>query len=386
MTNVFIIGSKGIPAKYGGFETFVENLTSRNENPDIRYHIACLSEDSDEEYIYNNSRCFNVKVPNIGSAKAVLYDLISLKKSIEYIKKNNIQDSIIYVLTCRIGPFLVLFKKQIEKYKIKLCVNPDGNEWKRSKWNKGVKKYWKYSEKLSIKNIRNVICDSKGIEKYINEEYSSYSPITYFIPYGAELTSSRLTDKSQELKRFYNEHKVKKNEFYLVVGRFVPENNIQTIIKEFINSDTSKDLIIISNVEKNKFYNQLLDETKFDLDKKVKFVGTIYDQELLKKIREDAFAYIHGHEVGGTNPSLLEALASTKINLLYNVNFNREVGGDSALYFSKDDYDLKNLIGKVEDFECNDIRKYAGKAKERIREEYNWSDVVNSYEQLFLSI
>lgn len=107
------------------------------------------------------------------------------------------------------------------------------------------------------------------------------------------------------------------------------------MIREFIKSKSKKDFVLITNVEQNKFYDQLLQDTGFDKDPRVKFVGTVYDQELLKYIRENTFAYFHGHEVGGTNPSLLEALASTKLNLLLDVGFNREVGEDGAIYWKK---------------------------------------------------
>lgn len=110
MKNIFIIGSKGIPARYGGFETFVDKLTFHKKNIDIKYHVACLAED-EKEFEYNNARCFNVKVKNIGSARAVLYDIKALKMAEKYIKKNNLKDSIIYILACRIGPFLAFYKK-----------------------------------------------------------------------------------------------------------------------------------------------------------------------------------------------------------------------------------------------------------------------------------
>ncbi|NRG30020.1 DUF1972 domain-containing protein, partial [Bacillus circulans] len=133
--DVFIIGSKGIPAKYGGFETFVDELTRRKQNESINYHISCLAQNN-EEFIYNDSRCFNVKTPNIGSAQAVLYDLYSINVCLKYIKKNKLNNSVIYILACRIGPFLKFFKKRLEKLGVQVLVNPDGQEWKRSKWNK----------------------------------------------------------------------------------------------------------------------------------------------------------------------------------------------------------------------------------------------------------
>ena len=331
MKNVFIVGCKGIPAQYGGYETFVEQLTYNQIDNNIKYHVACMSNNF-EEFEHNGARCFNVKVPNIGPAKAVYYDVKALKEIIKYIKKNNIEKGIVYVLACRIGPFFNKYVKKLHKLGFKVYVNPDGHEWKRAKWNCLIRKYWKISEKLMVKHADLLICDSVNIEKYIKSDYKKYNPKTTFIAYGADTTKSSLKNNSKVLNDWYKKFDIKSNEYYLIVGRFVPENNYETVIKEFMKSKSKKDLVIVTNVEKNKFYGSLKENTNFENDKRIKFVGTVYDKELIKKIRENAYGYFHGHEVGGTNPSLLEALASTKINLLLDVGFNKEVAQDSALY------------------------------------------------------
>lgn len=381
--NIFIIGSKGIPANYGGFETFVEKLTEYKKNIQINYHISCLSYENNEEFYHNNARCFNVKVPNIGSASAVVYDILSLGECIKYIRKHSLKNSVIYILACRIGPFMNLFKKQINDLNIQILVNPDGHEWKRSKWNKFIRNYWKYSEKLMIKNSDLIICDSKGIQAYIKQEYSMYKPNTDFVAYGADLTRSSLHDDSKEYLEWLNINDLCSNEFYLIVGRFVPENNYELMIREFMKSNTKKDLVIISNIVGNNFYQDLLNKTKFDTDKRIKFVGTVYEQNLLKKIRENAYGYLHGHEVGGTNPSLLEALASTKLNLLLDVVFNNEVGQEAALYFSRDEGSLSKLIETADLISSEEILTYGKMAFERIESEYTWELIVEKYEFLF---
>ncbi|QWH09084.1 beta 1-4 rhamnosyltransferase Cps2T [Bacillus mycoides] len=383
MKHVFIIGSKGIPAKYGGFETFVEYLTARKQSGNIQYHVSCLANNNDE-FEHNNARCFNVKTPEIGSAKAVAYDIFSLKECIRYIKKNNLTDCIVYVLACRIGPFFSFYKRKLEKMGVKVFVNPDGHEWKRSKWSPAIRTYWKVSEKLMVKHADLLVCDSKGIESYIKTDYKKYEPKTTFIAYGADVASSSLKDDDMKLNEWYKKHDINANEYYLVVGRFVPENNYELMVREFMKSDSKKDFVIISNVEQNQFYQDLLATTNFDKDPRVKFVGTVYDQELLKKVRENAFAYFHGHEVGGTNPSLLEALASTKLNMLLDVVFNKEVGEKGAVYFSKESGSLANLIHEVERYSQEQINELSSKAKDRIIHEYSWEKIVNDYESLFL--
>ncbi|MGL5870738.1 beta 1-4 rhamnosyltransferase Cps2T [Clostridium chrysemydis] len=384
MKNIFIIGSKGIPSNYGGFETFVEKLTECRVSEEIKYHVSCLAKDN-EEFSHNNARCFNVNVPNIGPAKAVYYDIFALKKVLKYIEENNINDAVIYILACRIGPFLGKYKKQAKKLGAKIFVNPDGHEWKRAKWNAFIRQYWKLSEKLMVKHADLLICDSKNIEKYIKEDYKQYNPNTTFLAYGAETSKSTLNDDSKELVDWYNDKGLKKKEYYLVVGRFVPENNYEIMIKEFMKSDTKKDFAIITNVEKNKFYEKLRETTNFEKDERIKFVGTVYNQELLKKIRENAYAYLHGHEVGGTNPSLLEALATTDLNVLLNVGFNKEVGEDGAVYFDKADGSLSNLINELEDIKKEKTESLSEKAKERITNEYSWEIIIDKYEKLFMN-
>ncbi len=380
MKNIFIMGSKGIPAKYGGFETFVEQLTKNKVNPNIKYHVSCLS-NNNNEFEYNQSRCFNVKIPKIGAIKAVLYDLIALKRSIKYIKKNKLKNSIIYVLACRIGPFIGYYKKKMKKVGIKLYVNPDGHEWKRAKWNKIIKQYWKISEKLMVKHADLLICDSVNIEQYIKRDYQQYHPNTTFIAYGAHIME-KMKVGNQYLD-WCNKKKVKPNQYYLVVGRFVPENNYETMIKEYLKSNTKKDFVIITNIEENKFYEDLKIKTQFNHDRRIKFVGTVYDQDLLTEIRQNAYGYIHGHEVGGTNPSLLEALSSTKLNLLLDVGFNREVAQDSALYWSKGNNDLSNLLDYSDHLSNKQIKDFDTKSKQRIKECYTWDKIVKKYEDIF---
>lgn len=384
--HVYIIGSKGIPAKYGGFETFVEKLTEYQVDRSIQYHVACMTENSaksgitDKHFEHNGAKCFNIDVPNIGPARAIYYDIAALKYSIQQAKNNQDDQPIFYVLACRIGPFIGGLKRQIVELGGKLFVNPDGHEWMRAKWSYPVRRYWKYSERLMVKYADLLICDSKTIEKYIHEDYQEYNPRTTYIAYGTDLERSKLTKSSPEVVRWYKEKKISLNEYYLVVGRFVPENNYETMIREFMRSNTKKDLVLITNVEENKFYEKLKKETQFDQDPRIKFVGTVYDQELLKYIRENAFSYIHGHEVGGTNPSLLEALSSTKINLLLDVGFNQEVAKDGALYWNKES--LSELIDNCEK-NVDVIKNHSNSFQKYFKRVFSWNYITDSYEELW---
>lgn len=383
MQNVFIVGAKNL-GNYGGYETFVDKLTEyHKENKEIKYHVA-IKDKEYGEFEKNNARCFKIKVPNIGPAQAIYYDVKALSECCKYIKEHNIYNPIVYILACRIGPFAKHFRKKIHKLGGRLYINPDGHEWMRAKWSAPVRKYWKISEKMMVKQADLLICDSKNIEKYIKETYSQYNPETTFIAYGADIKKSILADDDKKVTDWFKEKEVKPKEYYLVVGRFVPENNYETMIREFMKSGTTKDFVIITNVEHNKFYEELKVSTGFEQDKRIKFVGTVYDQELLKKIREQAYAYFHGHEVGGTNPSLLEALASTDLNLLLDVGFNREVAEDGALYWNKGDGNLAGLIEKADSLTDEFIDKYSIKAKSRIENLYSWNYISEKYKRQFM--
>ena len=146
--------------------------------------------------------------------------------------------------------------------------------------------------------------------------------------------------------------------------------------------NSKKNFAIITNVN-DKFLNELEKKIHFMSDSRIKFVGTVYHQELLMKIRENAYGYFHGHEVGGTNPSLLEALGSTKLNLLLDVGFNREVAEDAALYWNKDKGDLAALIEQADKMEYEEIEKMGNAAKERIKSNYSWEHICNQYKKVW---
>ncbi len=400
MQDVFILGAKGI-GNYGGYETFLKKLIETDKNnTKIKYHVACkyngqgtMDESKllgaktidNHHFTYYNADCFKINISEkLGPAQAIYYDIAAFKECIRQIKEQNISHPIVYVLACRIGPFVGKYVKQLHQLGGQLFVNPDGHEWMRAKWSKPVRKYWKVSEAGMVKHADLLVCDSVNIEKYIQTTYAKYHPKTTFIAYGADVTASKLTLDSKKVREWYSKKVIKENDYFLVVGRFVPENNYATMISEFMKSTVKKDLVLITNVEHNKFYEELKRSTKFDKDSRIKFVGTVYDSELLKYIRENAFGYLHGHSVGGTNPSLLEALSSTKLNLLYDVGFNREVGQDSALYWTKKDHNLAHLLEKAVNMTKTEIEELNKKSNDRIKNDYSWKLITKQYNKVFL--
>lgn len=399
MQHVFIIGAKGV-SFYGGYESFVQKLLEyHKDKEDIQYHVSCkangegcmkaaqlegASKVRNNRFTYCGADCFLVHVPeHLGAAQAIAYDVAALKECCRKIEESRMDHAIVYVLACRIGPFISRYVRKIHRLGGKVYLNPDGHEWKRAKWSALIRRYWKESERLMVKNADLVICDSINIEKYIQEEYAAYSPETVFIPYGAEVEPSTMADDDPGYREWLHSHGLRDRQFYISVGRFVPENNFETMIREFMKSGSKKDFAIITT-ENPKLLRKLDGKLHFSEDKRIKFVGTVYDRELLKKIRENAYGYFHGHSVGGTNPSLLEALGSTKINLLYDVSFNREVAEDTAQYWSLESGNLAVLIDKCDSFSRSELMEYGERARQRVKEAYGWQYIARRYKQVFI--
>ena len=401
--HVYLVGAKSMGA-YGGYETFVYKLTEHHQNKEnIKYHVACkangdgcmdeskfegVNRINHHEFEFHNAHCFKINIPQIGPAQAIYYDVAALKACCKHIKENHIAHPIVYIMACRIGPFAGHYYKKIHKLGGTVYLNPDGHEWMRTKWSAPIRKYWKISEQMMVKYCDLAICDSANIEKYIHECYDGKgikgrNPKTTFIAYGADLTRSKLADDDEKLVSWYKEKGLTKKDYYLVVGRFVPENSFEVMIREFMKSKSQKDFAIITNVN-DKFLNELEEKLHFKSDKRIKFVGTVYDQELLKKIRENAYAYFHGHTVGGTNPSLIEALGSTDLNLLVDVGFNKEVAEDCALYWSRKPGSLAKLIDKADQMSADEIAEMGRRAKKRVAEEYTWDKICRQYEDVFI--
>ena len=382
MQHVFIIGSRGLPAQYGGFETFVDQLVSHQVSPDIQYHVACLSNDQAYQHFdYQGVDCFTINPLKLGPARVIAYDMMAINYALKLIKKQGIEQPIFYVLGNTIGAFVAPFARKIHKLGGQFYINPDGLEWKRAKWAKPIQAYLKYSEKIMTRHADLVISDNPGIESYIKEAYP-WSQTTY-IAYGTDLSPTSLTSQDWKVRELYQKWQTQEKNYYLILGRFVPENNYETAIREFMASSTKRDLVIICNHEGNPYFEELRARTGFDQDPRVKFVGTVYDQDLLKYIRKEAFAYIHGHEVGGTNPGLLEALALTDLNLVLGVSFNQTVAKDTAHYWTKETGNLAHLINHVDSLE--DVSEWGQRAKANMKQNFTWEKIVGEYEELFLS-
>lgn len=365
----------------------MECLTTKKKSPEITYHVACLAKEEGRD-TWRSVDCIRMTVPEIGPAKAVLFDRKAFLFALSEIEKNGYKDAVILVLACRIGIFFRGLMKKAHRLGVRIFVNPDGHEWMRSKWNGFIQKYWKYSEDRMVREADLMICDSKEMERYIQTEYASYAPKTCYLSYGADLPqepSKDLSAAQNAYTEWLSAQQVEAGAYALVVGRFVPENNYETMIREYLAADLSIPLVLICNVEKNKLYENLQARFLIEGNPKLCFAGTVYDAALLTEIRKGAAVYLHGHEVGGTNPSLLEALACTEVNLLLDVPFNREVGEEAALYWTKEEGSLAKQLAFAVKLSLPQRKAFGCRAKNRIKDAYTWDRIVEGYEERFLA-
>ncbi|MDB5162509.1 MAG: glycosyl transferase [Candidatus Saccharibacteria bacterium] len=378
---VYILGSKGIPAKYGGFETFADRLIS-GSNGSIEYVVTGMA-DKASEYIYNGARCIQFKTKN-----SALGRMIHTWQALFFVFKDakSSSESAVYILGCRAGIVLPFFRPFLKKRNVRILVNPDGAEWKRAKWNPIAKLVVLIFEHFLVKSADVVICDSRAIVDIMHNEFNVPPSKLKFIAYGSDVYDVNeffSENVVSEYNTWLQSKEIATKPYYLMVGRFVPENNFELIINEFMRSNSESNLVIVSNITKSKFYDKLESATGMKEDSRVKLVGTLYDQNVLKLLRANAVAYIHGHEVGGTNPSLLEALGTTNVNLIYDVSFNREVASNTGLYFSAKKGNLAKLIEDTDIMKKETAKNMGLDAKRRIQEEYSWKNIILDYENLF---
>lgn len=235
----------------------------------------------------------------------------------------------------------------------------------------------KFFFKLSIIGSNNVIIDNKHLINYIDEKY--HHKVIY-VTYGVNNVSEVGWD--QEIANYYSKASIESNEYWLAVARLQPDNNIETIMNGFIKSGSNKTLIIIGDFSCDDDYEKALNTIlNNNIDKKIIFTRGIYDQQHLNMFRQNCFGYIHAHSKGGTNPSLLEAMIMKNIIIAHDNEFNKEVAGDSIIYF-KDFEELKNKIELIES-NPKEFMELKEKSYKFAKNNHNWEDIVHTYSDLF---
>ena len=379
MKHIFIVGARGYHYNYGGWETFVSNLVDYYNDKNTIFHISMVTDVKglNEEKISDNIYVNPIYVKSKGSIKMFIYSIKAYKYYLKYINEQNLKTTYIYVLGLKLFHYLWFNEKKVKKLGIKVFVNPDGLEWMRSKWSYPIKKFFLLSERLMLKHCDKIICDGLGIQNYVCDKYPSLKNKTAYIAYGYETFDFKKFSQDEILE----EYDLQKDNYCLMVGRCVPENNYELVISEFMKSDIRKDLVIVTNLSGSTYYQKLIQVTGCNSDKRIKFIDGVYDKIKLAVIRKNAYLYIHGHSVGGTNPSLIEALSLTDLNILYDVCFNRDIGLDTCLYFNEPG-SLMKLLNDAKLLDSSKTR-LGSKAKKNVQENFTWDLIVKKYKQIF---
>lgn len=358
-----IVGTRGIPAKYGGFETFAEEISVLFAENNL--HISVYCDNPFNVKAKDHYKNVSLKyMKNTKSGYPLLYYYESIKKAL---KENDI------ILVTGTGGSFFYFLNFWE-HKI-IITNTDGVESRRAKWSFIQKHLIKLSEILAIYFSDHIIADSKGISQYLVDNYPKLQKNKLStIEYGAPINNTLIPE-------YLKKHQLEKDNYFLVVCRLEPENNLHIIVDGHNLSNDPKPLIIVGNQTGNNYVNLLLRHQS----EKIRFIGGIYNKEELCSLRTGAFAYIHGHSVGGTNPSLLEALGSSNICICHDNIFNREVTDNKQLYFSTS-LELMDRINELNQASIDKIQQLKKDAVNRIISYYNWENISKKYLALFQTL
>ena len=355
MKRVAIIGTQGVPANYGGFETLVENILGEHCSDDIEYTVYCSSKDMPERLDSYKGAKLKYISWRANGVQSILYDIAAMIRSIRG------YDTILVlgVSGCTFLPIFKLFSRA------KVIVNIDGLEHRRDKWTRAVRKFLLLSEVIAVKSAHTIIADNKGIADYVDWRYKKEAKL---IAYGDDHALCNVAnDKQQEILAHYG---LEKGNYSISVCRIEPENNCHITLDAFANS--GKPLVFVGNWKRSEYSRQLKD--KYGKYPNIKLIDSIYDLDILYTLRSNAQYYIHGHSAGGTNPSLVEAMFLGRPVLAYDVVYNRETTHQKA-HFWQNSNELQRLVER-NDLTGDDIKKVA-------QECYTWEKIAKQYEELY---
>tara|TARA_B100000963_G_scaffold312666_1_gene290214 strand:+ start:676 stop:1779 length:1104 start_codon:yes stop_codon:yes gene_type:complete len=359
---IAIIGSRGYPYVYSGYETLVRELSERLVKKGHKVRVYC------------HSSLFNKKPRFVNGIELVytpsvetkfLSQIINSFFSFLHVCFSNID--IILVVNSANGPFGILTKI----FRKKTCINVDGLEWLRPKWSGLGSIYFKIASKLSTIFFDKIITDSLEMNKVYMEKYGKKSTV---IAYGSTMVNTLKDDFLKTLNLKYNS-------YYLVVGRLIPDNNVKLIIEGFLKSNSNKKIVVVGDVPYNDSYANQVKQINSD---RLILTGYINCQEKLSQLYKNCFSYLHGHEFGGTNPTMINALFFNCQILALKTPFSNEMleGREKFLFKKK----TESISKCITDFEKNFYYIKKINSKYKMQKKYNWNEIYNQYTKLFYSL
>lgn len=357
--SIAMVGTRGVPARYGGFETAVEEVGSRLAARGHRVRVYTRTgntEDVVREHL-------GMEVVTAGALRSRSLETLShTAVSVAHLVAHRTDAA--FVFNAANAPFLPLLRAA----RIPVATHVDGLEWRRAKWGPTGRRYYRAAETTAVRCSDAIIADARGIQDYYAREYGVPSSL---IAYGAPLLDDDRGARVAELG-------LEPEGYHLVVARFEPENHVQEIVEGYARSAATKPLVVVGSAPYSAEYTDRIDRLAQG-DARVRLLGAVWDQELLDDLYASAFTYVHGHSVGGTNPSLLRAIGAGAPVVAFDVDFNREVVRDPGLYF-RGPHDLAGILEDAERDELGTLER--GRANRKRAEDYSWDDVADGYERL----
>nr|WP_179722681.1 DUF1972 domain-containing protein [Petropleomorpha daqingensis] len=353
-----MVGTRGVPARYGGFETAVEEIGRRLADAGHRVVVYCRTGADDDAP--RPERHLGMELVHLPAArKRSLETLSHTALSVGHLVRH--RTDVAFVFNAANSPLLPV----IRAARIPVATHVDGLEWKRAKWGPTGQRYYRAAEALSVRWSDALIADAVGIADYYTREFAA--PTT-LLTYGAPLIAPG-SDRLAELD-------LEPGGYHLVVARFEPENHVDVIVDGYRRSAARKPLVVVGSAPYSDEYTARVHALA---DDRVRFLGGVWDQVQLDQLYASAYTYVHGHSVGGTNPSLLRALGAGTPVIAFDVDFNREVVADSGRFFA----DADDVAARVEEAENDPAAVASAGARAReLAARYDWDDVAAGYEQL----
>jgi glycosyltransferase involved in cell wall biosynthesis len=349
-----IIGTVGIPARYGGFESLVEELVKYlNEDFDITVYCSGKFYSKEEQQeTYNGAKLKYIPLEANGF-QSIPYDIYTIFHA-------SIKSDILLILGisgCVVLPFVKFFSKK------RIFVNIDGIEWKRDKWGKAIKTFLRYSEIFAVETAEDIITDNEVIRKYLKATYNYNSNL---IEYGGDqAVHVSITNESVEKYSFLT------SKYLFGVCRIEPENNIH-IILEAVSEQTEYPFVMIGNWNSSEYGKEL--KAKYQ-EEHIYLLDPIYEPIELNTLRSNCYLYIHGHSAGGTNPSLVEAMNLALPIAAFDVGYNRETTEDKAFYFKT----ATKLLRIIQDFDEEQQQEHAKTMLSIAKRRYTWKVIAEKY-------
>nr|WP_245528951.1 DUF1972 domain-containing protein [Beutenbergia cavernae] len=352
-----MIGTRGVPARYGGFETCVEEVGRRLADAGHDVVVYCRGTDgSDAGPRHLGMRRVVLPAVRHRTLETLSHSGLSVAHLVGH------RTDVALVFNAANAPWLPV----VRAAGIPVATHVDGLEWKRAKWGGAGRRYYRWAERRAVAWSHALIADAQGIADYYRDEHDA---ATHLIAYGAPRLQGVGTGRLAELD-------LEDGSYHLVVARFEPENHVLEIVRGYVRSDATRPLVVVGSAPYAHAYVQ---QVRAAADPRVRLLGGVWDQDLLDQLYAGAYTYLHGHSVGGTNPSLLRAIGAGTATIAYDVGFNREVLGDAGRYFTGP-ADLAERLHAAE-ADPQGTRRRATALAVRAGD-YDWDRVAAQYEDL----